>query len=154
MGPGDLFVLPANGSVERHTHGVDVAQYGNYQGSPYYVMDYYGNNLGAVIGETYRTEAPSRPLRIEKVVHYTRQMLAGLHRLHAAGIVHRDMKPENMFSTVNRLGTTARVIFMRRFLPGFRITAQESSASTVSPATVTSPSRTSTRGEESAGRFF
>ena len=83
----------------RHPNVITVFDYGNYQGSPYYVMDYYGNTLGAVIGETYRTEAPSRPLRIEKVVHYTRQMLAGLHRLHAAGIVHRDMKPFNVLLT-------------------------------------------------------
>ena len=83
----------------RHPNVITVFDYGNYQGSPYYVMDYYGNNLGAVIGETYRTEAPSRPLRIEKVVHYTRQMLAGLHRLHAAGIIHRDMKPFNVLLT-------------------------------------------------------
>jgi serine/threonine protein kinase len=83
----------------RHPNVIAVFDYGSYQGSPYYVMDYYGNNLGAVIGETYRTEAPSRPLRIEKVVHYTHQMLAGLHRLHAAGIIHRDMKPFNVLLT-------------------------------------------------------
>ena len=83
----------------RHPNIITVFDYGFHQGRPFYVMDYDGNNLGAVIGETYRTEAPSRPLRVEKVVHYTRQMLAGLDRLHAAGIVHRDMKPFNVLLT-------------------------------------------------------
>ena len=83
----------------RHTNVIDVFDFGEFQGRPYYVMDYYGNNLGAVIGETYITDAPSRVLRIEKVVHYARQMLDGLHRLHAAGIVHRDMKPFNILLT-------------------------------------------------------
>jgi serine/threonine protein kinase len=83
----------------RHTHVIEVFDFGTFQGAPYYVMAYYGNSLGAVIGETYRTETPSRVLRIEKVIHYTRQMLEGLHRLHAAGIVHRDMKPFNVLLT-------------------------------------------------------
>jgi len=83
----------------RHPNIIAVFDYGFHQGSPFYVMDYYGNSLGAVIGETYRTEAPSRPLHVEKVVHYTRQILAGLNRLHAAGIVHRDMKPFNVLLT-------------------------------------------------------
>ena len=33
----------------RHPNVIAVFDYGSYQGSPYYVMDYYGNNLGAVI---------------------------------------------------------------------------------------------------------
>lgn len=85
----------------RHPHVIAVFDFGTFREHPYFVMDYYGNNLGAVIGETYRTEAPSRILRIEKVVHYTLQMLDGLHRLHSAGIVHRDMKPYNLLLTEN-----------------------------------------------------
>jgi eukaryotic-like serine/threonine-protein kinase len=83
----------------RHKNIIDVFDFGEFQGRPYYVMDYYGNNLGAVIGETYITDAPSRILRIEKTVHYTRQILDGLHRLHAVGIIHRDMKPFNILLT-------------------------------------------------------
>lgn len=82
-----------------HPNIIEVLDFGTFQDSPYYVMDYYGNSLGAVMGETYITEAPSRILRIEKVVHYTRQILEGLRRLHAAGIVHRDIKPFNILLT-------------------------------------------------------
>ena len=83
----------------RHANVIDVIDYGTFRGSSYYVMDYFGNSLGAVIGETGLIEQPSRILRIEKVVHYTRQVLEGLHRLHAAGIVHRDLKPFNVLLT-------------------------------------------------------
>jgi serine/threonine protein kinase len=83
----------------RHVNIIDVLDFGMHQGNPYYVMDYYGNTLGAVIGETYITDARSRILRIEKVIHYTRQILDGLQRLHAAGIIHRDIKPFNILLT-------------------------------------------------------
>lgn len=83
----------------RHVNVIDVFDFGTFRGSPYYIMDYHGNSLGAVIGEGREALAPARILRIEKVLHYTRQMLAGLHRLHAAGIVHRDMKPFNILLT-------------------------------------------------------
>ena len=66
---------------------------------PYYVMDYHCNNLGQAIGETYRTERPSRRLPVERAAAYGLQMLAGLARLHHAGIVHRDIKPFNILLT-------------------------------------------------------
>ncbi len=66
---------------------------------PYYVMDYHCNNLGQTIGETYRTERPSRRLPVERAAGYGLQILAGLARLHHAGIVHRDIKPFNILLT-------------------------------------------------------
>ncbi|HSO19866.1 MAG TPA: hypothetical protein VLT88_10430, partial [Desulfosarcina sp.] len=61
----------------RHVHVIDVFDFGTFRGSPYYTMDYYGNNLGAVMGESPLVEEPSRRLRVDKAVHYTRQMLDG-----------------------------------------------------------------------------
>ncbi|BBD09801.1 protein kinase domain-containing protein [Desulfovibrio ferrophilus] len=69
------------------------------RGRSFFIMDYFCNNVGAVIGETYRVEAPSRVLRIDRAADIVRQTLEGLARLHAAGIVHRDMKPFNLLLT-------------------------------------------------------
>lgn len=63
---------------------------------PHFAMEYYCNNLGLLMGETYEMEAPSRRLGVEASLSIARQMLMGLDRLHYAGIVHRDVKPFNV----------------------------------------------------------
>jgi serine/threonine protein kinase len=83
----------------RHANIVDVWDLDEADGNLFYVMDYYCHNLGIMIGETYRTEQPSRVIRLDKAIHYTRQILAGLARLHHAGIIHRDIKPFNILVT-------------------------------------------------------
>ena len=66
---------------------------------PFMLMEYFCLNLGTVIGETYRVEDASRPLGPPKVFQYGREILAGIARLHHAGIIHRDIKPFNMMIT-------------------------------------------------------
>lgn len=83
----------------RHVNITEVFDFGTFRGRPYYTMDYYGNTLGVVIGEGRRPEAPSRILRVDKVAEYGRQILNGLQRLHASGIIHRDIKPFNVLLT-------------------------------------------------------
>jgi serine/threonine-protein kinase len=83
----------------RHPNLVDVFDYGEAEGWPYFVMDYYGESLGSIIGETYRVEEESRRLPVSRAVGYAAQLLAGLGRLHHAGIVHRDIKPFNLLVT-------------------------------------------------------
>jgi serine/threonine protein kinase len=83
----------------RHPNIIEILDYDESGGNPFYLMEYYVNNLGDMIGETYRTDQPSRKIRIEKVVHYAAQTLSGLDCLHHAGIIHRDIKPYNLLVT-------------------------------------------------------
>ena len=83
----------------RHPNIVSIWDFDEAEGRPFLVMEYYCNSLGLIIGETYRIEDPSRALTLEKTVHYLRQILAGLIRLHQAEIIHRDIKPFNILVT-------------------------------------------------------
>ncbi len=50
-------------------------------------------------GETLRQEMKGRPLPSRKAVEYAMQIASGLAAGHERGIVHRDIKPDNLFVT-------------------------------------------------------
>ncbi len=77
-----------------HENIVDIIDIGEADdGRSYIVMEYLdGADLSRVLIET----GPMHPAR---VVHIMRQVLRGLAAAHDKGIVHRDMKPENVFLT-------------------------------------------------------
>jgi serine/threonine protein kinase len=83
----------------RHTNIIAIHDFDESQGQPFYIMDFYANNLGALMGETYRMEKPSRVLSTDKAIDYLDQTLSGLCCLHDAGILHRDIKPFNLLVT-------------------------------------------------------
>jgi serine/threonine protein kinase len=61
------------------------------------IVDYIdGSSLGQVVRKR-------GPLDIARAAHYIRQAAMGLQYLHAAGLVHRDIEPENIL--VDRQGT-------------------------------------------------
>jgi serine/threonine-protein kinase len=62
-------------------------------------MEFYCNNIGRMIGEKFTLEEPSRIIRPAKAIDYVNQILDGLRYIHAAGIVHRDIKPQNILMT-------------------------------------------------------
>ena len=83
----------------RHPHIVAIWDFNDTEELTFFVMEYFCNNLGVVIGETYIVEESSRVVSVDKALHYSRQILEGLCRLHEAGIIHRDIKPYNILIT-------------------------------------------------------
>ena len=83
----------------RHPNIVEILEFDEDGGKPFYLMEYYVNSLGVMIGEGIHPDEPSRKVGIEKAVHYLGQTLEGLACLHHAGIVHRDIKPHNLLVT-------------------------------------------------------
>lgn len=74
-----------------HVNTVRVYDYGRAEdGSFYYVMEYLD---GPTLEELVRQAAPLPPAR---VVYLLRQVCGALIEAHAAGLVHRDLKPGNV----------------------------------------------------------
>ena len=83
----------------RHPNIVEIWDFDEIDGKTFYLMSFYFNNLGLIIGESMRTDEPSRRIRIDQALDYCRQTLNGLACMHHAGIIHRDIKPYNLLIT-------------------------------------------------------
>jgi len=96
----DLFVSEAKKLANlRHPNIVEIWNFDEADGRPFYLMDYYFNNLATLIGETRWTDRPSRIIKLDKAIDIVSQILSGLACLHHAGIIHRDIKPFNVLLT-------------------------------------------------------
>jgi serine/threonine-protein kinase len=80
----------------RHPNIVEILDFDFHGDRPFFTMEYYYHDLGRLMGETYRVNLPCRILSLDKTIHYCRQLLAGLARLHRANLTHRDIKPANL----------------------------------------------------------
>lgn len=69
-------------------------------GTPYLVMEYLeGKELSSVLKE-------NGPLPVQKAAFYLVQACDGLAEAHARGIIHRDIKPGNLFLTTRADGSS------------------------------------------------
>jgi serine/threonine protein kinase len=75
-----------------HPNILAVHQLGTYQGAPYLVSE-------LLEGSSLREQLMRGPLPIRKAIDYAVQVARGLAAAHEKGIVHRDVKPENLFVT-------------------------------------------------------
>ena len=82
-----------------HPHLASVWDFGRDRGRPYFTMEYYCRDLAQVLGEGAEGQDRTRRLPLPRAVGYALQALDGLARLHAAGVVHRDVKPANLLLT-------------------------------------------------------
>lgn len=83
-----------------HVTDVDTAQ----DGSPYLVMELLtGQSLQGLLDWHQK-------LPVEQAVDFGLQILAGLEAAHAMGVVHRDMKPDNVFVTQTPGGPLLKLI--------------------------------------------
>ncbi|HEY0252531.1 MAG TPA: serine/threonine-protein kinase [Kofleriaceae bacterium] len=72
-----------------HANVIGVVDIGQLDELRYMVMDYVeGKDLSSLLAE-----APMKP---ERIISLTRQLLEGLFHAHEQGLIHRDLKPENV----------------------------------------------------------
>jgi serine/threonine-protein kinase len=86
------FLLEAKAAVHiGHEHIVDINDYGVIEdGRPYLVMEFLqGQSLEAVIAKG--------PLPWQRAIRIAEQIARGLQAVHEKGILHRDLKPGNIF---------------------------------------------------------
>ena len=76
-----------------HPHIVQVTDFGSDEGGAFLVMELL---QGRSLGEAIENEAPMDPARLATIAQ---QVLSALAATHERGVVHRDLKPDNVFLT-------------------------------------------------------
>ena len=86
-----------------HPNLVIIYSYGAQGETPYIVMEYLsGRSLGAEIAEG--------PLSVERTADVLVAACAGVYAAHRANVVHRDLKPGNIFLARTPMGETPKIL--------------------------------------------
>ena len=105
----------------QHPHIVPVLGAGDADGLPWFTMPY-------VDGESVRARLGQGPLSIGEVISILRDVARALAFAHAHGVVHRDIKPDNVLlsagsATVTDFGIAKAISASRGVAPGGTLTA-------------------------------
>lgn len=107
----------------RHPNIVSILDVDVADGTPFLVMELLeGKTLGDLLSET-------RPLPIDRACDIMRQLLAAVAYVHGEGLVHRDLKPGNIFLQSLPDGATQVKVLdfgLAKFLEGDAATDQTS----------------------------
>jgi len=80
----------------RHPHIVELYDYGEEDGIGYMVMQF------APYGSLASLHQPDEQLSFARIRRYAQQIGSALQALHDAGLIHRDVKPGNIFLGANK----------------------------------------------------
>lgn len=73
---------------------IRILDVGREDGMPFYVMEYLrGQSLEAFLKQ-------GKPLTLHQIVRLAQEIALGLESAHAQGVIHRDLKPDNIFLVV------------------------------------------------------
>ena len=112
----------------QHPHIVPVLTAGEVDGLPYYVMPF-------VKGESLRARLASGPMPVTETVSSLADVAKALAYAHSEGVVHRDIKPDNILlsggaSTVADFGIAKAISSARQTEPGEGLTSLGTSLGT------------------------
>jgi serine/threonine protein kinase len=80
-----------------HPHVVRVFDCGEHEGVPFFVMEHLD-------GEDLESAAHRMTLTVEQIAGIMLAVCAAIAEMHAEGLIHRDLKPTNIFLARNKLG--------------------------------------------------
>jgi serine/threonine-protein kinase len=88
----------------QHVHCTSIFDVGEHEGRPYIVME-------LVPGHLLSREIGTQAMTPVRAVLLTKQLLGGLHHAHSHGIVHRDVKPDNvMIAPLPGVGDVVKIL--------------------------------------------
>ncbi len=114
-------------SALAHPNVVVIFDVGRHEGTSYVVSE-------LLEGDTLNARLREGPLPMWRAVEWARQIAAGLAAVHERGILHRDLKPDNVFVTTD--GVVKILDFGLAKLIGHRSSAHEDTAPVTQPGAV------------------